>query len=184
MGLIMPAFIAMLRGINVSGRNIIKMEDLRRAAEALGPERVETYLQSGNVLFRADGTAKAWGEKLERRLAAEFGLQVPVIARTAGELGNVLTQNPFLTEKNIDLATLHVFFCSAIPAKAGLAGLDGLSLGQDRFAAIGREVYLHCPYGYGKTKLSNAALEKKLSVTGTTRNWNTVTNLAEMAWGL
>jgi len=119
-----PIYVAMLRGINVSGQKTIKMEDLRASFGALGFSMVRTYVQSGNVVFEAP--------------------------------------------KNL-------------PAKAALGKLDALNVLPDQFRVKGREIYLYCPNGYGRTKLSNVAFEKLLSLEATTRNWKTVNTLAEMS---
>ena len=95
-------------------------------------------------------------------------------------MGRVIAANPFLKERGIDLARLHVTFLTAEPAKAGSERLGALRAGRDRFRCIGREIYLHCPNGYGTSKLSNNAIEKALSLRATTRNWNTVNKLYEM----
>jgi uncharacterized protein (DUF1697 family) len=175
-------FIALLRGINVGGHKIIRMEQLRKAFEEFGYEDVATYVQSGNVVFKApakmsDGLAK----KIEEMLLRQFKMSVPVIVRTAEEVGGVLRNNPFLKERGIDVTTLHVTFLSQIPLKTTLQGLDAIKAGPDRFHCSGQEIYLHCPNGFAGTKLSINVFEKVLSVGATTRNWNTVNKLYEMA---
>ena len=94
---------------------------------------------------------------------------------------SVLAGNPFLKERGIDVARLHVTFLSDVPAPAGWQALRGIKAGADELRHAGREIYLHCPGGYGKTKLSNNAIEKALGVRATTRNWNTVGKLCAMA---
>jgi uncharacterized protein (DUF1697 family) len=176
---IVSAYIALLRGVNVGG-NTLKMERLREVCAELGLKNARTYVQSGNVVFEAHGTAGRWAAALEKRLAGEARLPVSVIVRTGAEMGRVIAANPFLQERGIDLARLHVTFLPAEPAKAGLERLDTLKAGTDRFRCVGRDIYLHCPNGYGKSKLSNNAIEKALSLRATTRNWNTVNKLYEM----
>jgi uncharacterized protein (DUF1697 family) len=175
----MAVYIALLRGVNVGG-NLLKMERLREVCAELGFQNARTYVQSGNVVFKAQGTAARWAEALEKRLAAEARLPVSVIVRTAAEMGRVVAGNPFLRERGIDLARLHVTFLAEEPAKAGLERLGKLKAGTDRFRCIGRKIYLHCPNGYGKSRLSNNAIEKVLALRATTRNWNTVNTLYEM----
>jgi uncharacterized protein (DUF1697 family) len=178
----MNAYIALLRGVNVGG-NTLKMERLREVCAELGMKNARTYVQSGNVVFEAQGTAGRWAEALEKRLAGEARLPVSVIVRTAGELGRVIDANPFINERGIDSTRLHVTFLQRKPARAAIAGLDGLKAGTDRFRCLGTEIYLHCPNGYGDSKLTNNVFEKVLAVRATTRNWNTVNRLYEMCSG-
>jgi len=173
--------IALLRGINVGGKTL-KMDALRLSLAALGLEDVQTYVQSGNVIFASKGKSAALARKLEARLLDDFGLRVAVILRTAAELGKVLDGNPFLTESpGIDRSKLHVTFLSQKPTQAGLQKLAAIKAAPDQLRVVGTEIYLHCPNGYGGTKLSNNAIERALALTATTRNWNTVNKLHEMS---
>jgi uncharacterized protein (DUF1697 family) len=176
------AYIALLRGINVGGHKIIKMDQLRKAFEGLGYADVATYVQSGNVVFKTSAKmAHGLSKKIEDMLLREFSMSVPVVVRTAEEIGDVLKNNPFLKERGIDVSRLHVTFLSQTPQKTAITGLDAIPAGPDRFHCRGQEIYLHCPNGFGGTKLSINAFEKVLSVCATTRNWNTVNKLHEMA---
>ncbi len=157
------------------------MEALQRALRELGFEGIKTYIQSGNVVFKApaaDTTRLA--NKIEKKLLSDFGFPVPVIVRTPAELHKIIRDNSFLKEAGMDSSKLHVTFLSGYPEKIVLKSLDRIAAGADRFNCGGKEIYLHCPNGYGETKLSNGALEKVLSVQATTRNWKTVTKLYEM----
>jgi uncharacterized protein (DUF1697 family) len=175
-------FIALLRGINVGGHKIIKMDQLRKAFEGLGFEDVVTYVQSGNVVFKSPkNTSADLSRKIEEMLLRRFSMSVPVIVRTAEEVGEVLRNNPFLKERGTDVSKLHVTFLSHTPQKAAIRGLDAIAAGVDQFHYCGQEIYLHCPNGFGGTKLSINAFEKVLAVGATTRNWNTVNKLYEMA---
>jgi uncharacterized protein (DUF1697 family) len=178
----MPAYIAMLRGINVSGQKIIRMAHLRDSCAALGLRNVETYVQSGNVVFLAlKKPPSALAKRISDAILRDFGFPVPTLVKTSKELEDVIKGNPFLKERGIDPSKLHVTFLSELPAKSTLDNLAALPTKPDRFH-LGRQViYLYCPDGYGKTKLSNAAFEKALAVRATTRNWKTVTTLFEMA---
>jgi uncharacterized protein (DUF1697 family) len=172
----------MLRGINVSGQNIIRMEHLRALCTALGFRNVETYVQSGNIVFRAASTSpSSLSKRISEAMLRDVGFSVPVLVKTLREMGHVIKRNPFLKDRGIDRSNLHVTFLSTVASKSALGNLDGLPTTPDRFSLRGREIYLYCPGGYGHTKLSNAAFEKALSVSATTRNWNTVTTLFEMA---
>ena len=176
----MPVHIALLRGVNV-GQNTLKMEHLRSLCGEIGMKNACTYVQSGNVVFSGRGSTTHWQKVLERKLAGETRLPVTVIVRSAEEMSEVLKVNPFLKEKGIDLTRLHVTFLSEKPSQAGLDAAVAVQAGADRFHCLGREIYLHCPDGYGNTKLSNTLFEKKLGIKATTRNWNTVNRLCEMA---
>ena len=172
----------MLRGINVSGQKLIKMERLRVAFGELGFDEVETNIQSGNVIFNtAKESAASLSKKIEAKILCDFGFSVPVIVRTPAEFGEVLKQNPFLKEAGIDESKLHVTFLSAAAPGTAEKFLQPLAANSERFCICGREIYLHFPDGYGVTKLSNSAIEKKLSVSATTRNWKTVNALFAMA---
>jgi uncharacterized protein (DUF1697 family) len=178
----MPVYIAMLRGINVTGHNPMKMSELARACEALGCRQVKTYIQSGNVVFTGvQSSPDNLSKKMESKISAEFGFSVTVLTKTLEDLRQVIQHNPFVKEPGIDLSKLHVTFLSGEPTTAGLDKMRAWQAGSDRFRAVGREIYLHCPDGYGRTKLSNNAIEKAVNLRATTRNWNTVNKLHEMA---
>ena len=177
----MPTYIAMLRGINVSGHKLIKMEALRASFAALRLSNIQTYVQSGNVVFGVgSGSVAALCEKIEQRILRDFGFSVPVFLRTAKELEEIIRDNPFLKQSAIDHSKLHVTFLSDAAPRLAHEALQPLAIKPEQFRVIGRQVYLYCPNGYGRTKLSNTAIEKKLLVGATTRNWNTVNTLLAM----
>jgi uncharacterized protein (DUF1697 family) len=168
--------VALLRGINLGARNKIAMADLRELVAGLGADDVTTYVQSGNVVF--SGTADAGA--IEARIKRDLGLEILVLVRTAAELERVVDRNPF-AGKASESKQLHVTFLAGKPAAGRVKELDPERSPGDEFAVTGREVYLFCPNGYGPSKLSNDWFEKRLGVAATTRNWNTVTKLAELA---
>jgi len=177
-----PTYVALLRGVNVGGYKKIKMEQLRSSFEKLGFEDVRTYIQSGNVIFRTgDMSAAELRRRAEDKILSDFGFSPPVILRSAAELGKTLQNNPFTKHKGIEPAKLHVFFLSGAPAKAAVQELEGLQIGTAELRCCGREIYLHTPDGFGRTKLPN--FDKVLSVITTARNWNTVSKLYELASG-
>ena len=179
----MTAYVALLRGINVSGQKLMKMEDLRACFETLRFERVTTHLQSGNVIFRAE-PIPSMGETIEAEIKKRFGFAVPVLVRTARELERVVQGNPWKEKSGIDPAKMHVTFLSAAAPDGAVKSLEALVADHEGVHVTGREVYLYCPAGYGRTKLSNAAIEKKLSVVATTRNWKSVNALSSLASAL
>jgi uncharacterized protein (DUF1697 family) len=176
----MPTYIAMLRGINVSG-NMLKMDRLRELWSSLGFKNVRTYIQSGNIIFESNDPPAKWLPKIENKLIGETRLPVHVIVRTPGELKKAIAANPFLKQDGIDRSKLHVTFLDRAAGKDALKNLANLPPGPDELRVIGKEAYLHCPDGYGRTKLHNAAIEKLLVAKATTRNWNTVNKLYEMS---
>ena len=141
---------------------------------------VSTYVQSGNVVFESPDTAGALVGAIERGITSAFGLQVAVLVRSTRELAKVVATNPFVAQ-GADPAHLHVTFLVEKPEPARVRDLPARALAPEQLAVRGREVYLHLPNGYGRTKLNNAFVEKQLGVTGTTRNWRTVTTLADLA---
>jgi uncharacterized protein (DUF1697 family) len=176
----MTVFVAMLRSINVGGRNRVAMADLCAVADSLGYRDVSTYVQSGNLVFVGSGSPADVGRSIQDRIASDLGVGVPVVVRTKLQLSRVLRENPFVLS-DLDAKTVHVTFLSDRPNHkvAQLQERAG-QFGNDRFEVIGSQVYLHCPGGYGETKLNNSYLEGRLGVTATTRNWRTVTTLASM----
>lgn len=178
----MPIYVAMLRGINVSGHNTMKMEELRASFGALGFRGVKTYVQSGNVIFEAaKGSATKLSAQIGARIQRDYGFRISIVVKTPKELENVIKNNPFAKLKSVDPSKLHVTFLAEPATKDALRKLEALALGPDQIRVDGSEIYLHCPDGYGRTKLSNAAIERVLSVTATTRNWKTVNTIFEMA---
>jgi len=171
----------MLRSINVGGRNRVAMADLCAIADSLGYGDVSTYVQSGNLVFTGSGSPAEVGRSIEERIASDLGLTVPVVVRTKLQLGRVLRENPFALPE-LDAKTVHVTFLTDRADADKVARLQERAgqFGKDRFEVIGSHVYLHCPGGYGVTKLNNSYLEGHLGVTATTRNWRTVTTLASM----
>lgn len=180
----MLVYVAMLRGINLGGRKRIVMENLRSSFDALGYPDARTYVQSGNIVFNTGAsTDNDLSRKIGEKILRDYGFPVAVITRNAAEMTKIVRANPFLKERGIDSSKLHATFLSDLPAKSSLSRMDKLNGAPDRFRVVKREVYLHCPNGYGRTKLSNNAIEKALSVQATTRNWNTVSTLEKMSSG-
>jgi uncharacterized protein (DUF1697 family) len=177
----METYVALLRGINLGSRNRVSMPDLRELFLGLGSEDVETYVQSGNVVFKSPvrGAAKLTAA-IEQRIADDLGLDVTVLLRTKKQLAKILDGNPFAKGAK-DPTKVHVTFLAAKPPAARVRGLDPKYGEPDEFRVVGPDVYLQTPGGYGRSKLSNAYFERHLGVAATTRNWKTVTKLAELA---
>lgn len=178
----MRTYISLLRGINVSGRNPVKMKALQAMYESLGFSKVITYIQSGNVVFRSE---PAEPEELERKISSgifrSFGFDVPVFVLDPETLKKTVSLNPFLPSRSEEIFHLHLTFLSAEPDKSISGSLIAEKYLPDEFLFIAKVIYLYCPGGYGNTKLNNNFLEKKLNVTATTRNWKTVLELVKIA---
>jgi uncharacterized protein (DUF1697 family) len=182
----MQTYIAILRGINVGAQKKVLMAELKEVLKKLKLQDVTTYIQSGNVVFKSAEklSNEDLAAKIEKVIHKHFKFEVPVIVRNADEWKKAIAANSFLKNKKNDLARLHITFLSAEPEKALVDEVKKFNSPPDEFVINGKEVYLHTPVGYGETKLSNNFFEKKLKVTATTRNWNTVNKLMEMAENL
>ena len=182
---IMMTYIAMLRGINVGRGKMVKMERLRTLFAGLGFGEVKTYVQSGNVVFQSERKSPAeLTRTIEAKIQRDFGFTVPVLVKTSKELARIVHKNPLLRVKGIDVSKLHVTFLSDAPPKTAAKALEDLATTRERFRILNREIYLYCPDGYGKSKLTNNIIEKKFSLVATTRNWRTVNALLKMAGSL
>jgi uncharacterized protein (DUF1697 family) len=176
-----PTYVSLLRGINVSGKNRIPMADLRALYERHGHDDVRTHVQSGNVVSRtATRTPSGVEASIRAAIADELGLEVAVLVRTPSELRHAVDTNPFFSAR-AELKALHVTFLATTPGASIVSALDGSAFAPDEFRVAGREVYVVCPNGYGRTKITNTWFERKLGVVATTRNWATVTALVALA---
>ena len=177
----MKSCVAMIRGVNVGGK-VLPMARLRQALTAAGFENVRTYIQSGNLVLSPGALSpEAISKSIEALLHGQFGLDTSVIVRTSPALERIIAANPFVGNTGINESRLHVTFLSSSPARAAIPALAAISAGPDQFHHAGTEIYLHCPNGYGKTKLSNNVIERVLATRATTRNWKTVCKLVEMS---
>lgn len=177
----MKTYLAILRGINLGGHKKITMTDLKSLFEDLNCTQVRTYIQSGNVVFnQVVVNQEEQIRQIEKKIFDRYGFQVPVLIRTQTELDEIVQQNPFLKEKDIEIDKLHVTFLAVTPSDTNQAKINGLQFGSDRFIISGKDVYVYCPGGYGNTKLSNIFFENKLKVTATTRNWRSVNELLKI----
>jgi uncharacterized protein (DUF1697 family) len=173
-------YAALLRGINVGGKNKLPMKDLVALAEELGAADVRTYIQSGNLVCRLTKTAaNSFPSRLTAGIQRSFDLRVPVVMRSQAELRAIAKHNPFLSVTDEPKAH-HVAFLADRPNKKRLATLDPDRSPGDRFSVRGGDVYMLCPNGVARTKLTTAWLDSKLSTTSTARNWRTVLKLVEM----
>jgi uncharacterized protein (DUF1697 family) len=173
-------FVALLRAVNIGGTQV-SMAELRALFVALGAGDVQTYVQSGNVVFTSDvRDASKLSRTIAQRIRRDLSLDVTVLVRTRAELTKVVAGNPFV-KRGVDPKTLHVTFFVDKPERERIRSIGDRRSGDDEFEIVGREVFVHCPHGYGRTKINNAFFEKKLGVAATTRNWKTVQTLLQLA---
>jgi uncharacterized protein (DUF1697 family) len=172
--------VALLRGINLGGKNKVPMADLKVQLAELGLEDVVTYIQSGNAVFRSPVAKTRVAADIAKRVATAYGLDVKVIVRTPAELGRIAKANPYLPGEK-DVSKLHVIYLDRAPKAADKAKLDPDRSPPDEFTVRGREIYLHLPNGLGRSKLTIDYFERRLGVAATARNWNTLLKLIDLA---
>ena len=176
----MKTYIALLRGINVGGKNILPMKELVALLEGLGLENVATYLNSGNVVFQSKvaDTNKLAGD-IRAAIGDRYGFAPQLLIRSGRDLQQAMAANPF-PEAESQPKTLHLFFLESPPAEPDLAGLEAIKADTERFKLLDAAFYLHAPDGIGRSKLA-ARAEKLLGVPATARNWRTVSKVMVMA---
>lgn len=174
----MKTYIALLRGINVSGRKKILMKDLSSIFESLGFMNVKTYIQSGNVLFQDKSkNVKELISLIEKKIREVFEFEVIVFIRSKEELKAIIQSNPFSKK---DSNRIYVFFLNESKKNLDLTEIETVKIKGEELVIQNKEIYFFSPKGYGVSKLSNNFLEKKLNVSATTRNWKTVITLSEL----
>lgn len=176
----MPKYIALLRGINVSGQKLIKMEDLRAIFANMGYKNVQTYIQSGNVVFEAPKQdLKKLTSRVEKGIDAALGYHVPTVIRTSDNIKEIVATDTFKKLKANEGTKTYVAFLSDAPTKEQVEYLISLNSVVDTFHVMGSEIYLIIDERHGKSIFTNVFIEKKLKMHATTRNWNTVRKLSE-----
>jgi len=172
----------MLRGVNVVGRNKIKMDTLRAVYESLKFEDPRTFIQSGNVIFRSKGkNSPALVKRIQDAIEGEFGFRPAVIVRTPDELRCAIANTPFPSHRNLHPSKILVTFLAGEPGPEAQGTLLGLKGYPEELHLKGRELYIYFPNGAGQTKLPWSSVEKLLKVAGTARNWNSVTKMLAIA---
>lgn len=180
----MTIFIALLRGINVGGKNKIKMADLKSMFERIGLSRVKTYIQSGNVLFQTVENEEMLCQKLEQEIVATFGFEVKVILRTSEELKKIAESCPFSKEEiaaaeaTAEGESLYVAFLHQEPSQEGIERIEAYKSKTEEYKLVDRDMYLLFPQSILKSKLANNL--QKLDVPVTVRNWKTVNKLVSL----
>lgn len=173
----MRKYIALLRGINVGGKNLLPMQDLVAMLQSMGALEIGTYIQSGNVLFTAAiADAEDWCQNLAQKIQAEKGFTPPLLLLSKADFDKAITENPFPVE---DGKILHCFFLAQEPARDCLQELVRIKSDSEQIELLDRVLYLYTPDGFGRSKLA-ARAEKILGVAATARNWNTIVKLAQL----
>ncbi len=174
--------ISMLRGVNLGAHKRIKMDALRDLYESLGFRDPQTYVQSGNVLFKtSERSLASLVKRIEAGIEETFGFHSDVIVRTPAEMQSVIARNPFASRSGIEPNKLLVTFLAGDPTPEARAKIAEIKTDPEELRLDGRELYIYYPNGMGRTKLNAASIERVLKLSGTARNWNSVKNMLEMA---
>jgi len=178
----MPVIICMLRGVNVGGHNLIKMDALKALCVSLKLKDPQTYVQSGNVIFSTEENDLAkLGTRIQDAIERKIGFRPNVMLRTAAEMRKVVARNPFAKRSGIEPGKLLVNFLAADPGKDARENALAIKIGPEEMHLIGREAYIYFPNGQGRSRFPWPAIERALGTSGTGRNWNSVTKMLEMA---
>lgn len=175
-------YIALLRGINVSGQKKIKMTDLKNILLELEFENIQTYIQSGNIVFKYSRTSlKDLETQIENKIFEHYNFKVPTMVKNPSDLEHILHNNPFLNDPNKDQSRLYVTFLAEIPSRAHTEKLKSFDYRPEEYIIDGKTIYFYSPHGYGRAKMNNNFFENQLKVAATTRNWKTINKLVELA---
>jgi len=167
----------------MTGHNSIKMTDLAALYNALGFIHAETFIQSGNVIFSTgkDRPAADLAYEIETAIHTRYGYDVPAMIRTVPEMNSIISSNPYLAEPGFDPAKMAVIFLHDEVTESQIQKVADVNYPPDKFKIIRNEIYTFCPNGFGRTKIYTNFFEKKMKVTGTARNWKTITTILELA---
>ena len=178
----METYIALLRGINVSGQKKVPMADLRNMLDTLNFRNTKTYIQTGNIVFDSrENDTYVLEEKIKGGIRSTFGFDVPVLVKSKNEFERILQRNPYTDPEAIDKKQVYFVLLKKAPEEKFIEEFSEDSYENEVFFIAGACVYLFCKAGYGKAKLDNNRIERKLKVEATTRNFRTMTKLLEMA---
>lgn len=167
----------------MTGHNSIKMADLSLLYKDLGFSENKTYIQSGNVIFKSDNLSeeKEIAKKIEKGIKEKFGHDVPVMIRSTDELKALFSVNPYLEIPDFDPSRMAVVFLHEIVTASQLEKMRNVNYPPDKYQISGREIFIYCPNGFGRTKLYTNFFENRMGVTGTARNWKTITSILKLA---
>lgn len=176
----MKTFICLLRGINVGGKHLLPMQELRALLTSMGLLNVRSYIQSGNVVFQSEEEdASRLSGDISAAILAKFGFKPQSLILSSDEFEEALAANPF-PEAESDPKSLHLFFLISAPLNPDLAALEDLKKDNERFQLLNRVFYLHAPDGIGRSKVAEK-VEKSLGEPVTARNWRSVTKIMALA---
>ncbi|WP_339625247.1 DUF1697 domain-containing protein [uncultured Maribacter sp.] len=179
--MILITYVAFLRGINVSGKRKVPMVELRAMCERLNLQDVKTYIQSGNIVFKSSIVkAKDLAILLHNEIKKHFGFDVPVIVKTVDGLSQIIEKNPFISQEDIAANKIYFVLLSSQPANELLENLSEETFENEEYAVIDSCLYLKCALGYGRAKLNNNLIERKLKILATARNYRTMNKLLEL----
>ena len=174
-------YVAFLRGINVSGKRKVPMAELRAMCERLNLQNVKTYIQSGNIVFKSSMVqTNDIAILLHNEIQKHFNFNVPVIVKTVNELSQIIEKNPFVSQEDITANRIYFVLLNSLPAIELLENLSEETFDNEEYVVIDNCLYLKCALGYGKAKLNNNLIERKLKVLATTRNYRTMNKLQEL----
>lgn len=174
-------YVAFLRGINVSGKRKVPMAELRAMCERLNLQNVKTYIQSGNIVFKSSmAQTNDIAILLHNEIQKHFNFNVPVIVKTVNELSQIIEKNPFVSQEDITANRIYFVLLNSLPAIELLENLSEETFENEEYVVIDNCLYLKCALGYGKAKLNNNLIERKLKVLATTRNYRTMNKLQEL----
>ena len=175
----METWIALFRGINVGGKNVLPMKELVRELENLNLKNVRTYIQSGNAIFQSPKKSIATlADKIGKNIEKNHGFKPQVLILSAKQLEHAIASNPF-PEAESEPRTLHLNFLASLPVAPDIESLNNVKTPSERFHLIGNILFTHAPDGIGRSKLA-ASIEKYLGVSATSRNWRTIQNISKM----
>ena len=178
----MNKFIVLLRGINVSGQKKIKMIELKSLLEQEGFFNVVTYIQSGNIVLDAKQSNTAEVSSIVRNMLDKtFGWDVKVLSKKPQEISNIVEANPFSTLPDLNTKFLAVTMLEDTPSAEKLELIAPFNTADEQFKVLGNNIYIYCPNGFGRAKISNNFFEQKLKVAATSRNWNTMNKLVALS---
>lgn len=180
---IMQTYISFLRGVNMTGHNSIKMTDLSLLYKKLGFRENHTYIQSGNVIFKADEAVSEneTAQKIESGIFRKFGYTVPAMIRNIEEMKSLFKTNPYLSAPDFDPSKMAVIFLHEEVTDSQKEKMRNISYPPDKYQIAGREIFIYCPNGFGRTRLYTNYFENKMKVTGTARNWKTIITIFSLA---
>lgn len=177
----MPNYLCLLRGINVAGQKLIKMDALREIFKAQGYQSVSTYIQTGNIFFsHPESSPEKVRSNIESMLHHSLGYEVAAIIREAHQMQDIFARNPFANREEVQTKQIYIAYLDQVPSKENIIDFEAMSNDIEEVRVVGEEVWFLYGNGAGNAKITNQVLEKKLKVTSTSRNWNSTSKLRDL----